>query len=187
MRNLIKLSVGGILVASFTSGVTALELVPSLDLNEVMPRDFATVAVAPSQEVEKQELEINYATDAVAWTPVSLNKVMNAYGKSLSVENAEEIPSWFAQPHEEIGEDGQLTQSLKFGSSAYAWYATSLHKVMSAYGLKLPVDNLEQLPSGYAQVVEQVEDGKTVSKLKFGKDGNLWTGQGLAQVLLAYQ
>lgn len=185
MKKLITTTISVAILASLSLNVSALELKPTEELGEALPSIFGKVI-----EVEKdgeKMLDIKYSNTSTSWTPMGINSVMNAYGKSLKFDVAENMPKWYCKANEVETEEGILKKSITYSTTGYAWRPHTLHEFFKDYGLTLSVDNVAMLPSGYATVSEKIKDDKVIKEITFGTDNIMWTGAGIANVLLAYQ
>ena len=119
---------------------------------------------------------------------------MAAYGKSISPDDSESIPSWYANVVDVVDDDGNPIldeqgnplKDLEYANYGAAWKASSLHQIFSAYGLELPIVSVEAMPRNFAKVVEKEVEGEKVNEVELGSSHVLWSGRSLAQILYAY-
>ena len=183
------------IIASLSFNASAIELAPSEELLEALPSQFAKVTVVPTEDPDVMDYQVAFHPGSVAWTPQTINQIMNAYGKSISPEDAENIPGWYAKvvdATDEAGnpivdEEGNPQKDLKYSTSGAAWKASSLHRIFSTYGLNLPLINVEGMPRNFTKVIKETVGDEEVDALAFDSSHILWSGHSLARILLAYE
>lgn len=118
--------------------------------------------------------EIAFGKTATAYSPASLNSLLNAYGVSISPQAAQSLkgPVGFASV-----KDGEIA----FGKTATAYSPADYHAIFTAYGLTLAPQAVATIkgPVGYASV----KDGDIV----FGKTATAYSPADLNAILSAYQ
>ncbi len=141
----------------------AVELTPEAARALSDPVGYATV----------KDGTVVFGDDAAAYSPESLNNLLNAYGATLSVEaaNALEGPVGYAKV-----KDG----AIAFGDDATAYGPDIMHKILTAYGLCLTPEAVRSgnVPGTYASV----KDGNIV----FDKKATAYSPETFNGILNAY-
>lgn len=159
MKNLLLMILTAIGFATFTIPAAAIELTPKADVK--VPSTYATVSGG----------KIIYEKAPTAYSSVTFNKVLEAYGLNLKPEAVSGVPTSYAKVS-----DGKVI----FNDTPIAYEPVAYHSIFTAYGLHLPPENVKAKLGAvdYAKVI----DGKIV----FTKVCVAYSGEGFAEILSAY-
>ena len=185
--------------------------------HESIPSYYATVEKVVNEEDNTETYNVTFKTDAIAWRPSGLNRVLSGYGLQLEPLAAENLPSSYAsvvevEPSEvemlaEAGTETVVQHEVEFeinyGSGAIAWRPPALHNILSSYNLvpNFDVDEdgspVASFPSDYGEVVmaettvtnEQTGEQELVlePKLKLKSSAILWRPTAIHQILQGYK
>lgn len=129
---------------------------------------LAFAIAAPTFALEFKGLK----KEITAYSPDSLNAIMEANGLSMSADAVKNVPASYATV-----KGGKVV----FGKNSIAYEPKDLHSILTAYGLTLSPEEVQSKLLG-ATDYAKVKDGKIV----FGKQSAAYSGKTLALILGAY-
>lgn len=159
MKNILLMILTAIGFAALTIPAAAIELTPRADVK--VPSTYATVSGG----------KIIYEKAPTAYSSVTFNQVLEAYGLSLKPEAVGGVPTSYAKVS-----GGKVI----FNDIPIAYEPVAYHSIFTAYGLRLSPENVKAKLGAvdYAKVI----DGKIV----FTKVCVAYSGEGFAEILSAY-
>ncbi len=161
MKKIIVFAICVALSLVISSPLMAIELSKDAVQAKKVPASYATV---------NKDGNIVFGKSATAYSPDTLDRILNAYGASLSSDAS--IPSSYATV-----KDGNI--EFKKGATAYSPDVT--HAILTAYGLTLSPEDAAKIkdPVNYVKV----KDGNLV----FGKSSTAYSPEEFNMLLAAYQ
>jgi len=126
----------------------------------------------PDTYAKVKDGQVVYDWKSKAYSPVTFNEILNAYGLELTPEAAVDLPINYAKVV-----DGKVV----FDWKSMAFAPQDYHKIFTAYGLTLSPEDAATIPAylNYCKVV----DGNIV----FDWKSTAYSGEGLSQILAAYK
>lgn len=182
--------------------------------HESIPSYYATVEKAVDEEKKIETYTVTYNQNARAWRAPALDRILRSYGVELVPEIAGDLPGDFAtvlhieQQPEEMATDQdeaaakqvgvtEVEYEVTFDTRAVAWRPAALHKVFAAYNLVPDLENFDDVPSGYGNVVESEETVvneetgeetvQTVKTLELKSSATFWRASMLDRILSGYK
>lgn len=113
--------------------------------------------------------EVAFGKKLTGYEPAVLDKILGAYGLTMTKEKALQMPPTYAK----VSGD-----EVVFGKAPAGYAPFTLHDILTAYGATLPRENVSMVPRTYAWI----ENGEIV----FGKKATVYGPQTLDQILQAY-
>jgi len=161
MKKIIVFAICVALSLMMTSPLMAIELSADAVQAKKVPASYATV---------NKDGKIVFGKSATAYSPDTLDRILNAYGATLSSDAS--IPASYAAV-----KDGKIV--FKQGATAYSPDVT--HGILTAYGLTLSPEDAAKItdPVNYVKV----KDGQLV----FGKSSTAYSPEEFNMLLAAYQ
>ncbi len=101
-----------------------------------MPKGFCRTVEKTNEEGETERVIVFNSADSTIYTPESLNRILNAYGVSLDVNNEDamaNVPSSYARVVEQQNDAGETVKVAVFGNSNITWKPNSFNQIMAAY------------------------------------------------------
>ena len=159
MKNFLLMILTATGFAAFTMPAAAIELTPKADVK--VPSAYATVSGG----------KILYEKSPTAYSSVTFNKVLEAYGLILKPEAVSGVPTSYAKVS-----DGKVI----FNDTSTAYEPVAYHSIFTAYGLHLSPENVKAKLGAvdYAKVIN--------GKIVFTKVCVAYSGEGFAEILSAY-
>lgn len=161
MKKLLLMLLTAASLAAFTMPAAAVVLKPEAGAGGNIPSAYATVSGG----------KVVYDKSPTAFSSVSFDKILQAYGLTLKPEAVTGVPTSYAKVS-----GGKII----FNDTPIAYEPVAYHSIFTAYGLQLSPEEVKAKLGAvdYAKVV----DGKIV----FGKNCVAYSGEGFAEILAAY-
>jgi outer membrane protein OmpA-like peptidoglycan-associated protein len=159
MKKFVSMLLGGVAVASLA--VPAMSIVLDPEAGKNVPSVFAKVVGG----------KVVYDRTSTAYSSVTFNEILKAYGLELAPEMVGSVPTSYA-----TAKDGTVV----FNRVGTAYAPAGYHTIFTSYGLELKPEEVTAKLAGndYAKVVN--------GQIVFGKSPTAYDGETLALILSAY-
>jgi len=161
MKKIIVFAICVALSLVISSPLMAIELSKEAVQAKKVPATYATV---------NKDGNIVFGKSATAYSPDAMNRILNAYGATLSSDAS--IPARYATV-----KDGNIV----FGKVATAYSPDVTHAILTAYGLTLSPEDAANIKDPFNYV--KVKDGNLI----FGKSPTAYSPEEFNMLLAAYQ
>lgn len=168
----------------FTGTASAVELT---DI-ESAPHQYAKKVVVLDPETKEEAEQYHFGSSSIIWRAESMNDIFAAYGLKFDANYVDEVPKRYCHLVEVKNGDGEEEMVMKFNDKdSIIWKPNRINQILTAYGVSLDQEQIDELPGGYAWLTEVVnDDGETEEVVKFGKDNIVWPADKFNQILAAY-